>query len=302
MTLSSRRPPTPTAHSFSHHQPKTNKQQTTNPNKSQNNHKKNRSAFSKPAAAIALALALALALLSAGADARSLTAVLRGARPPKCPPAGFDSLANFDTAAFIAAGPWYALQQNEVFYQPKNSLFCVRAAYVPRDAAGDLSKGINVLNTANTGSVTGPPMGSSASGGGLMGILAFPDKAAAKKKPSTGASKLRVLPSFLEAAFKLKPTSNLISGPYWIVAAAPDLAWAVISGGPPTKASNGKCRTGRAGVQTPLDINGSGFWIFSRDPAGDPAPARAAAEALGYDLSTLLPVAHAGCTYPAIAP
>jgi apolipoprotein D and lipocalin family protein len=243
---------------------------------------------------VALAVLLVLALAAASADA---------ARRPRCPPTGFDSLPNFDIAAFVESGPWYALEQQEVFYQPKDQLFCVRAQYVPRDPK-DLSKGIAVINTAAQGSVTGAPVGSSDTGAGFNGIVAFPDAAAAKKNPATGASKLRVLPSFLESAFKLKPSNPLISGPYWVVAAAPDLAWAVISGGPPNRPSNGKCRTGRAGVQTPLDINGSGFWIFAKNPAAGSevlVPARAAAEALGYDLSVLLPVQQSGCQYPALA-
>jgi len=237
------------------------------------------------------------------AVAAPVAAAAAAAAPSACPPAGFDSLADFDLAAFARAGPWYSVLQNEVFYQPKDQLYCVRAAYVPRDPA-DFSKGVAVLNTANRGGVAGPAVGSSASGGGFAGIVAFPDAAAAKANPSTGASKLRVLPSFLEYAFKLKPGSSLISGPYWIVAAAPDLSWALISGGAPTNPSNGKCRTGRAGKQTFLDINGSGLWVFAQDPlagAAATAPALAAAAALGYDTSTLLPVTQAGCSYPAVS-
>ena len=219
-----------------------------------------------------------------------------------CPPPGFDSITGVDLPRFISSGPWYALEQNEVFYQRKDSLYCVRALYTPRDAS-DLSRGVVVRNTARRGSVTGPEVGSSASGGGFSGIVAFPD-ATAPKGP-TSASKLRVLPSFLEAAYRLNPSSSLVSGPYWIVAQAPDLSWALISGGPPTNVSGGACRTGRAGAQTFLDINGSGLWIFARDPIQGASQmvteARAAAVKLGYDVSTLLPVQHAGCVYPAAA-
>jgi lipocalin len=234
------------------------------------------------------------------------TPVAAAAAPATCPPPGFDSLPDFDLPRFVAAGPWYALEQNEVFYQRKSDLFCVRAVYTPRNPA-DLSAGLVVRNTARRGSVTGAEMGSSAAGGGFAGIVAFPDTtAAAKAKPSTAASKLRVLPSFLEPAFRLKPSSSLISGPYWIVAAARDMSWALISGGPPTNPSNGACRTGRAGAQTFLDINGSGLWVFAREPLGAGAAqakveARAAAQKLGYDLSTLLPVEHEGCVYPSAA-
>lgn len=257
-------------------------------------------------AAAALCLTTPLAALAAKPPPQPRTSA--ASAPPTCPPPGFDSLPDFDLAAFVAAGPWYSLEQNEVFYQPKDALFCVRAAYLPRDKSGDLSKGLTVYNTARRGSVTGPSIGSSPTGGGFDGILAFPDPTqAARASPKTAASKLRVLPSFLEFAFKLKPSSSLISGPYWIVASSgPDLsapdAWAVISGGPPTNPSgDDACRTGRAGPQTFLDINGSGLWLFARDPEAGAevvGAARAAAANLGFDVGTLLPVQQKGCAYP----
>ena len=116
-----------------------------------------------------------------------------------------------------------------------------------------------------------------------------------------------MLPSFFEGLYTLKPFLPGISGPYWIVATsgdttAPD-AWSVISGGPPTTPSNGACRTGRDGPQTFLDVNGSGLWIFTRQPVASAATvdaARAATKAPGFDLTPLVPVTQAGCTYPAI--
>lgn len=116
-----------------------------------------------------------------------------------------------------------------------------------------------------------------------------------------------MLPSFFEGLYQLKPILPGISGPYWIVASsgdstAPD-AWSVISGGPPTTPSNGACRTGRDGPQTFLDINGSGLWIFTRQPVPSAATvdaARNAAKTLGFDLTPLVNVVQAGCTYPAV--
>lgn len=264
-----------------------------------------------PGAGTAATLA-AVAPPSAKPAAARTTASSSPAAPSVCPPPGFDSAADFDMANFIASGPWYAAEQNEVFYQPRDTLFCVRAAYVPRDPKGDLSKGVAVINTANRGSVNGPSMGSA--GGGFMGIVAFPDTASpeAKANPKTQASKLRVLPSFLEVAFRAKPSAPLISGPYWVVASSgPDLSkpgsWAVISGGAPTnKGAEGTdtCRTGRAGPQTFLDINGSGLWLFTKEAdagAATVAAARNAAANLGFDTSSLLSVVHKGCAYPPVA-
>lgn len=117
-----------------------------------------------------------------------------------------------------------------------------------------------------------------------------------------------MLPSFFEGLYQLKPFFPGISGPYWIVATsgdtiAPD-AWSVISGGPPTTpTANGLCRTGRDGPQTFFDVNGSGLWIFSRQPVASAASvdaARTAARALGFDLTPLVDVTQAGCTYPAV--
>ena len=194
-----------------------------------------------------------------------------------------------------------------------NQLYCVRAVYKPRDPA-NFKKGTVVYNSANEGSVTGKQVGTvpdtnatstGNSFGGQTGIVAYPEPY--PKNATTAASKLRVLPTFFEGLYQLKPVIPGISGPYWIVATsgdttAPD-AWSVISGGPPTTPSNGACRTGREGPQTFLDVNGSGFWIFTRQPVPSAAvveAARTAAKAIGFDLTPLVNVEQAGCTYPAI--
>ena len=171
-------------------------------------------------------------------------------------------------------------------------------------------QGTIVYNTANEGSVTGRQVGTipnaNATGPfGQTGIVAYPEPY--PKNATTAASKLRVLPSFFEGLYTLKPFLPGISGPYWIVATsgdttAPD-AWSVISGGPPKTPSNGACRTGRDGPQTFFDINGSGLWIFTRQPVASAATieaARTAAKALGFDLTPLVNVTQAGCTYPAV--
>lgn len=265
----------------------------------------------------ALASALAAAVAVASAQPTSIGGLIQqipvvGTQIKPCPPVGFDSLPNFNLTAYVSA-PWYIQQQIPLVYQPVNQLYCVRAVYKPRDPA-NFKKGTVVYNSANEGSVTGKQVGTvpntnaTSTGnpfGGQTGIVAYPEPY--PKNATTAASKLRVLPTFFEGLYQLKPAIPGISGPYWIVATsgdttAPD-AWSVISGGPPTTPSNGACRTGREGPQTFLDVNGSGFWIFTRQPVPSAAvveAARTAAKAIGFDLTPLVNVEQAGCTYPAI--
>ena len=71
------------------------------------------------------------------------------------------------------------------------------------------------------------------------------------------------------------------------------------SGGPPTEqGANGTCTNSRSG--TALVGGGEGLWLFSRDPTPPPdlvAQLRDMAAAKGFDLSVLVPVQQAGCTY-----
>lgn len=102
-----------------------------------------------------------------------------------------------------------------------------------------LQKGITVINSARQDSVTGTLVGSSGSGaaggsvGGNFDIVAFPQTALRADGTSsnpTGASKLRVGPSFLAAAYRVG-FRNLF-GPYWIVDAGAHVrAKGVLSGG-----------------------------------------------------------------------
>jgi hypothetical protein len=64
------------------------------------------------------------------------------------------------TRSYISR-PWYAVEQAPNSYQPRNSLFCVRAEY--RRSPTDPSR-ILVHNQARQGSVTG----SQQTGGGLL--------------------------------------------------------------------------------------------------------------------------------------
>ena len=118
-------------------------------------------------------------------------------------------------------------------------------------------------------------------------------------------SKLAVGPRFVPSA---------LYGPYWVVAVSPGYVppgtdedsgtdatagyrWAVVSGGQPTVPGKKKntCRTSLRGV------NGSGLWIFTREPTPSREvveEARAAARDLGIDLSEMRAVTHEGCEYP----
>ena len=168
-----------------------------------------------------------------------------------------------------------------VQYQPASSLYCVRAVYKLKDASNPMA-GVNVYNSAKSGSVTG-----AVQGGGMV-LSAVPAEPGSTSP--TAASKLKVGPSFLPTSF---------DGPYWVAAAAPDFSWVVVVGGAPTKSAAGGCRTAGGG---PFSRSGDGLWLFARKPddAAATAAARKAAAALGLDLSVLLPVQQKGCTYPAV--
>jgi len=189
-----------------------------------------------------------------------------------CPPPGYDAVKDFDLQRYISA-PWYVQLQQPVSYQPPNQLYCVRAKYTLQPDGTSLQ----VLNTANEGSVTGPPVGGNPAVGALTATIPDPSR-----------------PSKLAVGFSLFGR-QLGSGPYWVVALDPDYQWAIITGGPPTQVGlDGTCRTGTG-------QNDSGFWLFSRkpvDPENTEIMLEVAREELGLDLSVLLPVQQEGCTYP----
>lgn len=207
---------------------------------------------------------------------------------PRCPPV--PTASPFDLAAYVESHPWYVQEQQPNAYQPASALFCVRAAYAWEDAA---KTRVSVLNTANEGGVDGPP--ANARKTRLRAVV--PDAA--------DPSKLAVGPRFVPSA---------LYGPYWVVAVSPGYVppgtdedsgtdatagyrWAVVSGGQPTVPGKKKntCRTSLRGV------NGSGLWIFTREPTPSREvveEARAAARDLGIDLSEMRAVTHEGCEYP----
>ena len=72
-----------------------------------------------------------------------------------------------------------------------------------------------------------------------------------------------------------------------------------MSAGPPRRqGEDGKCVTG-----TERDLNGSGLWLFTKDPQPPSTVVdmlRNKTSALGFDLSVLVPVEHEGCVYPSL--
>ena len=94
---------------------------------------------------------LALAAVRTVAAARRGSAHALGTATG-CPPAGFDSVANFSLARYIAASPWYVIAQLPISFQPVSELYCVRATYVQANET------IYVFNEARRGAVDGEPI------------------------------------------------------------------------------------------------------------------------------------------------
>jgi len=196
----------------------------------------------------------------------------------QCPPAGFDSVKDFDLARYISE-PWFVQKQIPVQFQPEDTLFCVRAEYIPIDPENPLD-GVLVRNYANRGEVNGPPTGTSGAGG----PSAFPGRFIASVPDPEDPSKLNVGFALSETA-----TTPLFGGPYWVVAIdEDDYQWAIVTSGPPTEASGeGKC------------ITEDGFWLFSRMPVDPDSTAvmMEVADGLGLDTEKLLDVPQEGCEY-----
>lgn len=101
-------------------------------------------------------------------------------------------------------------------------------------------------------------------------------------------------------------------GPYLVVAVSTTTQpapyeWAVVSGGPPTEkgTTKGTCTNAARAQKAGLfrKAKGEGLFLLTRQQTPDPAvidTMRAAAAAKGFDLSVLVPVTQAGCTYPPV--
>jgi lipocalin len=176
----------------------------------------------------------------------------------QCPPAGFETVKDFNLNGFISKR-WYVQQQMEVSYLPKSRNRCVYADY-------SLKKGslwgyeVQVRNHAED---VAPPHEVSDSGNKLCA------KVVDEKR-----GKLKVAPCWLPPVF---------AGKYWVLDFNEEQGYALISGGPPKKSGEGGCRTGSG-------TNGSGLWIFTRQQQREQAlvdKVRGIAASKGFDLSVL---------------
>jgi len=186
---------------------------------------------------------------------------------------------------------WYIQEQQLTGYQQPKDLFCVVATYDERKDKKPWGTGkqqvLSVYNNANEDKVNGKVMNPK---GNIFNTLCarVPDK--------DKASELLVAPCFLP---------NFLAGPYWVLATGSDkdggrpweYTWAIVSGGQPTETVEGEdgcCTTKETGV------NGSGLWLFSRDPVASEKAMlemKSALAAQGLCKSKLRKVAQEGCTY-----
>lgn len=186
---------------------------------------------------------------------------------PTCPPADFTSDQNFDLKAFIKTR-WYIQQQMAVSYLPKSENRCVYAEYKLLNPKSLLGYDVQVHNYAED---VAPPHAAHDSGTKICAAIV-----------DAATGKLEVAPCFLP---------KVTSGDYWVIDFSDADGYALISGGPPTKAAAGGCQTGTG-------INGSGLWIFTRQQARDQSivdKVRSIAKAKGFDLSVLNDVDQTGC-------
>jgi lipocalin len=183
-----------------------------------------------------------------------------------CPPQNFSTVQDFDLDAFISQ-KWFIQQQMETRYLPKSENHCVSAEYTK---ASKYFWGYE-LAVHNIAVDVAPPHKVHDSGSLICA-----------KVMDAARGKLSVSPCFL-------PSS--LGGDYWVLAFNNDEGYALISGGAPTKAAAGGCRTGSG-------VNEAGLWIFTRKQARDDAlvsKVRGIAAAKGFDLSVLHDVDQTGC-------
>lgn len=179
----------------------------------------------------------------------------------ECPPKGFDTQGALEggfNLTWYTDARWYIQRQMPITYLPSSYERCVTADYELLPSPTLLGYNIKVHNHAENddGKALGP----------LTTICS--------KVINAAEGKAAVSPCFLP---------SLLAGAYWVVAFSVADEWAVVSGGPPTIATESGCKTGSG-------INGSGLWIFTRQrqPAQTTIDAAlAAAVAKGFDVSVL---------------
>ena len=174
---------------------------------------------------------------------------------------------------------WYIHEQQTNGYQSADQLFCVTATYGydPKDEY------IRVDNYGNNGEVNGPPQ--------VSGGNAFSDLCAKQK----AGGDLLVSPCF----FSNLGIFDWVAGPYWVLAAGENYEWAIVSGGlPKEEKPNGTCTT-KQGTGW-ANINGSGLWLFTREPERNEAfveMMKAKLDEMKIFTGDLLKVEQEGCNY-----
>lgn len=189
--------------------------------------------------------------------------------PTQCPPAGFDTVQDFDLEKFIEKR-WYIQQQMAVNYLPASQNRCVYAEYQLREKKSFWGYDVSVHNHAEE--VAAPHK------------VHDSGKTLCAKVVDKARGKLEVAPCFL-------PT--VAAGPCWVLDYSEEEGYALISGGAPKESA------GDAGCRTGTGTNGAGLWIFTRQQKRDEAlvqKVRSIAKSKGFDLSVLNDVDQSECS------
>ena len=191
-----------------------------------------------------------------------------------------EPMQGFNTTEYLRS-TWYIQQQQVTGYQPRETLFCVAQTLNASNKTVPFYDG-SVIDVYNYGRING-----------VNGTLENPSNftLCARQLNSSNPAEIINAPCFLP---------NILAGPYWVIAAGPsshNYSWAIVSGGPPTvRYADGNCSTKLTGT------NGSGLWLFTREPYGDFAVnsvkiMRNILREIGYTTSLLLNVTQLGCNY-----
>lgn len=194
----------------------------------------------------------------------------------KCPPEGFSSIQDFDLDSFMSVR-WFIQQQMETKDIPASWNHCVQAEYKMRKKPGVWNYKVAVYQHAEEADGT---VHDTLVPGSRNSYLCAKIKNAKRGQ-------------LVAAPCKLPP---IVSGPYWVLAYSKEEGYALVSGGPPTVAAAGGCRTGRGIVR-------AGLWIFTRQQQRNATlvkEVRQIAAHKGLDLSVLNDVNQTHCTKPII--
>jgi len=196
-------------------------------------------------------------------------------------------VSDFDVEKYIE-NSWFVQKQQVNGYQQPEDLYCVTATYNKRE-----DELIKVENHANKKNVNGKLVGT-----GDGAFSQFGDLCA--KQVDKGTGKLIVQPCLLFGV----GLETYTGGPYWVLAVDKDnYQWAIISGGQPTDIVDSGEDTSKTAVTCTTKTtgtNGSGLWLFTREPI----PAAGVVEAMentllemGVATNKLLDVPQKGCSY-----